>query len=95
MCHGHGFPTGRRGLVGTAAAVRAATPRSFGPVPSERHHAVLRESVQREAVLLLELRQQPHHVRARTGESHWVLRGDRGVTYAATPPDGTEILAGD
>ncbi|MSU89696.1 FtsX-like permease family protein [Rhodobacteraceae bacterium 2CG4] len=35
------------------------------------------------------------YVRASTGESHWVLRGDRGVTYAATPPDGTEILAGD
>ncbi|MDN5787149.1 ABC transporter permease [Pseudorhodobacter sp.] len=25
---------------------------------------------------------------------HWVVRGDRGVTYAATPPDGTTITAG-
>jgi putative ABC transport system permease protein len=25
---------------------------------------------------------------------HWVLRGDRGVTYAATPPDGTVITEG-
>jgi putative ABC transport system permease protein len=25
---------------------------------------------------------------------HWVLRGDRGVTYAAAPPPGTEIVAG-
>ncbi|WP_339819339.1 FtsX-like permease family protein [uncultured Paracoccus sp.] len=26
---------------------------------------------------------------------HWVLRGDRGVTYAATPPPGTQITRGD
>ena len=25
---------------------------------------------------------------------HWVLRGDRGVTYADTPPEGTKIVAG-
>ncbi len=25
---------------------------------------------------------------------HWVLRGDRGVTYAVTPPDGSRITAG-
>lgn len=25
---------------------------------------------------------------------HWVLEGDRGVTYAATPPDGTTITDG-
>ena len=25
---------------------------------------------------------------------HWVVRGDRGVTYAATPPKGTRITAG-
>lgn len=25
---------------------------------------------------------------------HWVVRGDRGLTYAATPPEGTEITAG-
>jgi putative ABC transport system permease protein len=25
---------------------------------------------------------------------HWVLRGDRGLTYAAVPPEGTEITAG-
>lgn len=35
------------------------------------------------------------YVRAKTGQSHWVLRGDRGVTYAASPPDGTEVLAGE
>jgi putative ABC transport system permease protein len=26
---------------------------------------------------------------------HWVLRGDRGVTYSAAPPQGTEITAGE
>ncbi|TGN42185.1 FtsX-like permease family protein, partial [Paracoccus liaowanqingii] len=26
---------------------------------------------------------------------HWVLRGDRGVTYAATPPPGTQITQGE
>lgn len=26
---------------------------------------------------------------------HWVLRGDRGVTYAETPPEGTKIVAGE
>ena len=26
---------------------------------------------------------------------HWVVRGDRGVTYAATPPEGTIITAGE
>ena len=25
---------------------------------------------------------------------HWVLRGDRGLTYAATPPEGTTLTAG-
>jgi putative ABC transport system permease protein len=25
---------------------------------------------------------------------HWVVRGDRGVTYAADKPDGTEVVAG-
>lgn len=25
---------------------------------------------------------------------HWVLRGDRGLTYAARPPEGTRIVAG-
>ncbi|MCV2867671.1 ABC transporter permease [Defluviimonas sp. WL0002] len=25
---------------------------------------------------------------------HWVLRGDRGLTYAALPPEGTKIVAG-
>lgn len=29
-----------------------------------------------------------------TGDSSWALRGDRGLTYAATPPDGTRIVAG-
>ncbi|PKP84935.1 MAG: drug:proton antiporter, partial [Alphaproteobacteria bacterium HGW-Alphaproteobacteria-2] len=27
--------------------------------------------------------------------NHWVLRGDRGVSYANTPPEGTTITAGD
>ena len=27
-------------------------------------------------------------------EAAWVLRGDRGLTYAALPPDGGEIIAG-
>ncbi|WP_323785096.1 ABC transporter permease [Thalassovita sp.] len=26
---------------------------------------------------------------------HWVLRGDRGVTYAATQPENTKLVAGD
>lgn len=26
---------------------------------------------------------------------HWVLEGDRGITYAASPPAGTEITAGE
>lgn len=25
---------------------------------------------------------------------HWVVRGDRGLTYSATPPEGTKITAG-
>jgi putative ABC transport system permease protein len=25
---------------------------------------------------------------------HWVVRGDRGITYAATPPPGTKVTAG-
>ena len=28
-------------------------------------------------------------------DGHWVVQGDRGVTYAATLPEGTEITAGD
>jgi putative ABC transport system permease protein len=28
-------------------------------------------------------------------ESAWALRGDRGLTYAATPPDGTKLVAGE
>ena len=28
-------------------------------------------------------------------EVRWVLRGDRGLTYAAAPPPGTQIVAGD
>jgi putative ABC transport system permease protein len=27
-------------------------------------------------------------------ESRWALRGDRGLTYAATPPEGTRLVAG-
>lgn len=30
-----------------------------------------------------------------TAAGHWVLRGDRGVTYAATPPPGTTLTAGE
>jgi putative ABC transport system permease protein len=29
-----------------------------------------------------------------TQETAWALRGDRGLTYAATPPDGTHLVAG-
>ncbi|QHQ35594.1 ABC transporter permease [Algicella marina] len=34
------------------------------------------------------------YVMRETGERHWALSGDRGVTYAATPPDGAEITSG-
>ena len=30
-----------------------------------------------------------------TPETAWALRGDRGLTYAATPPQGTHLVAGD
>ena len=29
-----------------------------------------------------------------TSDTQWALRGDRGLTYAATPPDGTQLTAG-
>jgi putative ABC transport system permease protein len=29
-----------------------------------------------------------------TPETRWALRGDRGLTYASTPPDGTKLVAG-
>jgi putative ABC transport system permease protein len=29
-----------------------------------------------------------------TEDTRWALRGDRGLTYAATPPDGTRLVAG-
>jgi putative ABC transport system permease protein len=29
-----------------------------------------------------------------TPDTAWALRGDRGLTYAATPPDGTRLVAG-
>ena len=29
-----------------------------------------------------------------TPETAWALRGDRGLTYAATPPDGTHLVSG-
>ncbi|MBE9603872.1 ABC transporter permease [Acetobacteraceae bacterium H6797] len=29
-----------------------------------------------------------------TEDTRWALRGDRGLTYAATPPDGTNIVQG-
>ncbi|MGR3484866.1 MAG: ABC transporter permease [Paracoccaceae bacterium] len=32
---------------------------------------------------------------AEVAGDHWVLEGDRGITYAATPPEGTEITAGE
>jgi putative ABC transport system permease protein len=31
---------------------------------------------------------------AREVTDHWVVRGDRGLTYAATPPEGTKITEG-
>lgn len=31
---------------------------------------------------------------AETAGDHWVLNGDRGVSYAATPPEGTVVTAG-
>ncbi|WP_243721836.1 ABC transporter permease [Meridianimarinicoccus aquatilis] len=31
---------------------------------------------------------------AREYADHWVLRGDRGITYAATPPDTVEVTEG-
>jgi len=31
---------------------------------------------------------------AEVAGGHWILRGDRGVTYAATPPQGTTLTAG-
>jgi putative ABC transport system permease protein len=30
-----------------------------------------------------------------TEETRWALRGDRGLTYAATPPEGTRMVAGE
>nr|WP_294511515.1 FtsX-like permease family protein [uncultured Rhodopila sp.] len=30
-----------------------------------------------------------------TPDTAWALRGDRGLTYAATPPDGTRLVQGD
>ena len=32
---------------------------------------------------------------AEVGGDHWTLQGDRGVTYAATPPEGTTLTEGD
>ncbi len=29
-----------------------------------------------------------------TPDTAWALRGDRGITYAATPPEGTRLVAG-
>jgi putative ABC transport system permease protein len=29
------------------------------------------------------------------GDAQWAVRGDRGLTYAAAPPDGNRIVAGD
>ena len=34
-------------------------------------------------------------VPAREWGDHWVLRGDRGVSYAAAPPPGTALTAGE
>lgn len=34
------------------------------------------------------------HVREATGGGHWVLRGDRGVTYADSIPESTVLMAG-
>ena len=35
------------------------------------------------------------YVRQQTGSGHWALSGDRGVTYAETPPPDTRIVAGE
>jgi putative ABC transport system permease protein len=32
---------------------------------------------------------------AATPDTQWALRGDRGLTYAATPPEGTKLVAGE
>lgn len=50
-------------------------------VPSLRARIVAVKGVPAEAV-------------ATTPESAWALRGDRGLTYAATPPEGTRLVEG-
>jgi putative ABC transport system permease protein len=50
-------------------------------VPSLRARIVAVKSVPAEQVVT-------------TPESAWALRGDRGLTYAATPPEGTKLVAG-
>jgi putative ABC transport system permease protein len=37
----------------------------------------------------------PAHLVQATPDTRWALRGDRGLTYAATPPPGTHIVAGE
>lgn len=32
---------------------------------------------------------------AETGGDHWVLQGDRGITYSATPPEGAVVTHGE
>jgi len=32
---------------------------------------------------------------AETGGDHWVLQGDRGITYSAAPPDGAVVTHGE
>ena len=42
--------------------------------------------------VITEIRGRPA---AEVAGDHWVLQGDRGVTYADRPPEGTEITAGE
>ncbi|MEM9812615.1 MAG: FtsX-like permease family protein, partial [Pseudomonadota bacterium] len=47
--------------------------------------------------IITRLNDQPAgaYVRSQTGEGHWSLRGDRGVTYAQAMPDGTLLTEGE
>jgi putative ABC transport system permease protein len=45
-------------------------------------------------VRIVAVRGVPADQAVTTPETAWALRGDRGLTYAATPPEGTRIVAG-
>lgn len=55
--------------------------RSFHQVPSLRARIVAVKGVPVDRVVT-------------TPDTAWALRGDRGLTYAATPPEGTHLVAG-